>query len=844
MAPGAEIVVQSGVTLTLDKVVMFSCDQLWESIIVEDGGTLLVNNSLIEDGTRAILAEPNATVKVTNSTFSDNLVGVSTPSGSISASNNTQIELSGNTFETSSEGLKAPFKGQRGRAGIEIWNVAPLVTVESSSANAATFQNLSNGIRSINSNLLVTEASFLNINQGGDLSFNTGIFSNGSSSGARWAIINGLETGTFQNVGVGLQSLNSWNILTKYSMTEITTGADVRSSRYIAINNNVLKPSSRGIVLSQNPGTFALVQDNVVALLEDAAQGAIGMELAEPGAGSDPWRYDVENNLITLDADETTGIRLSGGKGITIQENTIELNETVQTGLELFGSLQPAVGCNRFQGAEFPPEGFTETFGLFASGSPGATYQCNLADKVEIGFQFLDMGEASRMQGNQFCESNYNLQLGFDIPGTGNNLDAVIGRQVHRGNIWLCNTPILQARNNAETRELAELSQFIVDAAENPFYLATNNWPAGVWFDDQADPAATYSCFVEGEVICEDGFGAPPAGRTPTELEVILAKGRFPAGLYQEEMEWTGQLHLYRRLATEEVSAGAGTAVDSFYQAQGPGSIFAQLVQIEALLRDAATPNTAVQGQLISLGDSIRQQADTYGTLDSLLRQAGNPTDSLALVQQKDSLRQLMNTEIALADSLAKSQAETALLKLQQARTVNNAISGSAAYIQNFKEFYDIYLDFLIADTLALTGSQQDSLLAIASQCALSGGNAVYLARSLYALADTSVTFDDVELCTVIGGREQAEQQAAHVPFRILPNPASGQITLEVEEDGLRPEQMILYDATGRAVHTYDGRLLSSQSTLPLPALPSGLYWVQVRTQDQQVFVRRLIIQQ
>jgi len=79
--------------------------------------------------------------------------------------------------------------------------------------------------------------------------------------------------------------------------------------------------------------------------------------------------------------------------------------------------------------------------------------------------------------------------------------------------------------------------------------------------------------------------------------------------------------------------------------------------------------------------------------------------------------------------------------------------------------------------------------------------------------------------------------------FRILPNPASGQITLEVE-GGLRPEQMILYDATGRAVHTYDGRLLSSQSTLPLPALPSGLYWVQVRTQDQQVFSRSLVIQQ
>jgi hypothetical protein len=327
-------------------------------------------------------------------------------------------------------------------------------------------------------------------------------------------------------------------------------------------------------------------------------------------------------------------------------------------------------------------------------------------------------------------------------------------------------------------------------------------------------------------------------------LEVILAKGRFPAGLYQEEMEWTGQLHLYRRLGTEEVSTGAGTAVDSFYQAQGPDSIFAQLVEIESLLRDAATPDTAVQGQLISLGDSIRQQADTYGTLDSLLRQAGNPTDSLALVQQKDNLRQLMNTEIALADSLVNSQAESTLSKLIQARTVNNAISGSAAYIQNFKEFYDIYLDLLIADTLALTESQQDSLLVIASQCALSGGNAVYLARSLYALADTSVTFDDVELCTVIGGRGQAEQQAARVPFRILPNPASGQITLEMEEGGLRPEQMILYDATGRAVHTYDGRLLSSQSTLPLPALPSGLYWVQVRTQDQQVFVRRLIIQQ
>ncbi|MCB0849673.1 MAG: hypothetical protein KDC20_07975, partial [Bacteroidetes bacterium] len=59
------------------------------------------------------------------------------------------------------------------------------------------------------------------------------------------------------------------------------------------------------------------------------------------------------------------------------------------------------------------------------------------------------------------------------------------------------------------------------------------------------------------------------------------------------------------------------------------------------------------------------------------------------------------------------------------------------------KMINEIYLSTVAKDVLEFTNDQIQDLYAIASQCPLAGGQAVYRARSLYALADKNTFFNN-----------------------------------------------------------------------------------------------------
>jgi hypothetical protein len=87
MSPGAKIIVKNGYTLKVNSSRFFGCDKLWEGIRVENGSTLIMTASRIEDAFYAIRSKQftppppqtfikTATINLTKDTFNRNHVSV------------------------------------------------------------------------------------------------------------------------------------------------------------------------------------------------------------------------------------------------------------------------------------------------------------------------------------------------------------------------------------------------------------------------------------------------------------------------------------------------------------------------------------------------------------------------------------------------------------------------------------------------------------------------------------------------------------------------------------------------------------------------------------------------
>lgn len=162
MGPNASFVVSNGATLTFNNSTLFACSTMWTGIVVEAGGTLIINNSRIEDAIKAIEVQPGATVIIDGCVFNKNWVGVSIESGAGSA------EFSGQkmTFTCTSDDsptngalLLAPHSGEHGFAGIYA-NESPYLSIGNIALVGNLFTEIQYGIYAEKSSLEVVNCDF------------------------------------------------------------------------------------------------------------------------------------------------------------------------------------------------------------------------------------------------------------------------------------------------------------------------------------------------------------------------------------------------------------------------------------------------------------------------------------------------------------------------------------------------------------------------------------------------------------------------------------------------------------------------------------------------------------
>lgn len=141
-----------------------------------------------------------------------------------------------------------------------------------------------------------------------------------------------------------------------------------------------------------------------------------------------------------------------------------------------------------------------------------------------------------------------------------------------------------------------------------------------------------------------------------------------------------------------------------------------------------------------------------------------------------------------------------------------------------------------------LTAQQAQDLLAVADQCPLVGGNAVYQARALYYQIDPLQDFDDPALCLHHGLVTKSLKRPTVTGLSVVPNPAMDEATLVLIEALAAPGQLVFYNALGGEVLRMRVPEEQQRTSLSTAQLAPGVYHYRVLTGDVELGMGKLSI--
>ncbi|MBK6994661.1 MAG: T9SS type A sorting domain-containing protein [Lewinellaceae bacterium] len=83
--------------------------------------------------------------------------------------------------------------------------------------------------------------------------------------------------------------------------------------------------------------------------------------------------------------------------------------------------------------------------------------------------------------------------------------------------------------------------------------------------------------------------------------------------------------------------------------------------------------------------------------------------------------------------------------------------------------------------------------------------------------------------------------QVTAIDFGISPNPNNGQFNLSYSDEQDTPAQLLIIDQSGRQISALNLSAVASQQ-LVFQGIPSGFYWIQLKTQKGKIGVKQLQI--
>lgn len=834
--PGAEIIVQPGRNFNVFNSTIESCQGvMWRGITAQDGTIVQVDNSYLADAESGWTGMNSSILLVSASEFANNRVAIAVPA--IPGVDFNSVSIHADNSEFHAEGpLAQPYPGQtsvlgqQGFAALDVHNMALNFT-----GHANELHDLSNGIVARRCNVRVANCTMHDIQPDAAYAY-TG---NGAGVYARG------DHGSFtlkQN-GYGASTMAAasftkcrWGMYTEYMnvystanrMVDMGTAyrVDRSGNRTVDILGNLLDTRYNSIDLRFNDGAVhLLVADNDItfgSLHHEVTKGYTAINVQE-GNAANPASVIQANTIHYRHGSlyAANGIALLAASDYQVLGNTLLMdnNAVNRMGIIASGCRNPLISCNDVHGS-------ATNYGVYGGQSAirnnmgdHATIYCNTVDGTTNGIYFSGPCYGTDLSGNNIKRHQWGLHL---------DNSAVIEEQDFKGNLWYY-APV--------NGGLGAWYENAFNASNFPFlyeqeYISGGNteppsWDPTGWFIPH--PGANYQCGDEQSGYCGHVVREACEGCI-TGLDAKIAADSLENDPYTEETKWTMEGDLYGKLDNDASLMATDQELADFYTAmQGTAAAqfklinddYLALFHLDSTVLDYLAQNKA---QLEDLMDQLKLAVDSLQDpgLTNAERMALQTTIG-GLQQNISSLTALNNQALALADT-------SRVLTAEGVKTTNATIATSELIESNEKQVNGIYLGTVAKGIDGFSAEQASTLFAIANQCPLTGGNAVYRARAMYALIDDEQDYDDPALCLQHGLIYRNMQQVdGHDAITVVPNPATDHASLVLDEAWDAPGVFVVYDAMGAEVMRAEVPAFTPRWEFSTAALAPAMYHYRVR---------------
>lgn len=835
MEPDASILVSPGVTFTLGpRMVVTACSAPWNTIEVAPTATLRGNGSIfgyntIEGGEEAIRIQPGGNVNVSGTQFIDNGTAIMAL-GNNGVTSTTHLSVIACDFRDSHK----YFPISTGIHATDLpYTELPLIwTFLFVLGNS--FEGMTTGVFSDHSLLFIDRVQFNNVDNAVASFNNSDIEIRGwGGSGCDYAMINRGNTAVYSvasdlamydvacdEIYNGVETfplfLNETDIhdnCMRAAISCVNVGSAANSTGSI-YGNRLLNPAGKSYL----PGIAAIELNDVLNQASTNDWLITRNEISSEGEYAGIYAINFENaqifnNLSIANTNDRPAVRIDGG-----YQNKIQCNPSIQgsTGVLFDGTAQSRIDCNTISGNN--------------------------------GIQILGNCEKSDLRGNELYGTYADLLFGDP-----NATYALTGVQKYHRNRFLGSQGSgYDAINYEPVPDLANLSQFIVKTAEHypcpaddelmPLFSASSE----DWFYDNQFEHGSCPFQCPNPCIIVPGAGGEGGGEEGGRaLDNAVRDGAVAVGPYSDGLRWTTQKRLYRRLMDAGSVPPDFVAFTREKERESIGSFYAFDAQLDHLLRWNEAGNTAIRQLRSRRAEKVAElrQVQPVSVQNGDLR-----TDPARREQYENLLAEVRRISAGI-DQVKKAKLEEIQAALPVLRAENDRIVTAAVYEANQQAVNGLLLQRLADTRYRWSETDKNTLLGIATQCPLSGGDAVFQARALLAGEKGLPRWDDVAACPDSRDRSFAEKRADDASgISVFPNPADDWVNIYV--DGNNPEfpqgavTADLLGLEGRVLRSY--RFADNQSLmhLALPALPAGMYMLRIARPGETPDTFKLFISQ
>lgn len=854
--PGAEIIVKNGSRLWITNSTLMSCDdQMWKGITVEDG-ELVFRNNTISDAQYALQVKGGTEIDVLNNTFDRNFIGLYVPPA---FSNEITHEVYGNNFMCSSA-LLAPYQdqipnpGDKTYAGILINNVINQFNL-GTATRSNNMSDLKNGIIAYNSSLNIQNLNIENL-------IGTNLDLNPPFDHAN-------EPASFNNEGIGVFVMNSNDLLinrldvdnafigvyTHYAEINEITRCDIQNvdigiqvgaseGENVLIGDegftgqNTINCRSEGISVfgtsiphgpngepgngAWNYGSNIRITNNHISRVEGSVLPMVGIGIYNNLAGTEESGFsggvaDINDNTITLTNNSTAtfdvGIEVSNSSFIKVQDNTIL--EVASPGekrmISLTGNNNCQIRNNYATGAGL---GESNASGIFVMNNTLTTYCCNILNGLDEGVRFSGMCDDTDFRGTSFeniTARGLLLENGTTIGVQGDPSDS----DFLSGNTW-------ENGGGAEfqTSNPDEILDNRIFFNENfPSTIPDGAPPVQGWFNNTI-VKNPMNCGSQADCNIIELFGGIE------DPDIKIARGELSSTLYGGGILWEGRRYLFGKISSTESLLQQDSDVDNFYNNNINSSIgiFSEIEQDIANLVDPTDP---VISQINEIRKSIRETLALIKEKDNFLESAQQSCHSDLIEERAALLELLQGLQVEMQEPLQIYQQER-VEKVDWIIAKNNGVNAIEIFEENRKTINDIYLNTIAVGVFQYDAQQLALLNSIASQCPLSSGNAVFMARGLLKRVQ-NINFNDKELCQEKAKEKNSFSSKIKVDdshaITVFPNPSTGQLNFELNKAYDDDLNLTIYSLTGKQVRNLILPSGRKSYNFDLSSVQSGIYF-------------------